>query len=150
MCKKCWILVIFLLFTIAGILYKYVVHGSVVESSDKRLSIQLTESERNMLLTEMRQFLVVIQQISSAINKEDMESITKSALTVGMGAQRNVPSTLMAKIPLQFKKLGRDTHLKFDGLAHDAKDLGDPQHSLEQLSELMQNCVACHAIYRIN
>ena len=149
MCKKCWIVVVFLLLIIAGILYKFMVQGSVIASSDNRLSLQLTESERNMVLSEMRQFLVVIQQISSGILNEDMESIAKNAATVGMGAQRNVPSTLMAKVPLQFKQLGRDTHLKFDALALDAKELGDPQHTLEQLSELMQNCVACHAIYQI-
>ena len=35
-------------------------------------------------------------------------------------------------------------------LALDADELEDPEHSLQQLSELMQNCVACHAAYRID
>jgi len=51
---------------------------------------------------------------------------------------------------MEFKKLGRDTHLKFDALALDADELGDKEHTLEQLSELMKNCVACHAVYKIN
>ena len=46
--------------------------------------------------------------------------------------------------------LGFDTHRKFDTLALDAEQLGDPDHSLEQLAELMSNCVACHAAYRID
>lgn len=150
MCKKCWIIVAFLLLVIAAILYKFMVQGSVVEMSDNRISIQLNESERNLVLSEMRQFLVAIQQITTAIGNEDMATIEKAALTVGMGAQQNVPISLMGKLPLPFKKLGRDTHLKFDALALDAKELGDPTHTLEQLSELMQNCVACHAIYQIN
>ncbi|NOY15605.1 MAG: cytochrome c, partial [Gammaproteobacteria bacterium] len=54
------------------------------------------------------------------------------------------------KLPLAFKKLGFDTHAKFDQLAMDANDLGDRDHTLQQLSTLMENCVACHAAYRIN
>jgi len=38
----------------------------------------------------------------------------------------------------------------FDALALDADELGDKEHTLEQLSELMKNCVACHAVYKIN
>ncbi|HID48188.1 MAG TPA: hypothetical protein EYP40_00985, partial [Chromatiales bacterium] len=38
---------------------------------------------------------------------------------------------------------------QFDQLALDAEQLGDPAHALAQLSTLMQNCVACHAVYRI-
>ncbi len=61
---------------------------------------------------------------------------------------QGVPGTLMGKLPLEFKKLGFDTHTRFDQLALDAEQLGDPGHSLTQLAELMQNCVACHAAYR--
>jgi hypothetical protein len=150
MCKKCWIIVSFLLLVIAGILFKFVVQGSVVKSSDNRLSVQLTESERNLVLSEMRQFLVAIQQITTALTNDDMESIIKNASSVGMGAQKDVPVSLMAKIPLEFKKLGFDTHLKFDELAQDAKDMGDPQLTLHHLSNLMQNCVVFDATYQIN
>ncbi len=47
-----------------------------------------------------------------------------------------------------FKKLGFDTHSKFDQLAMDAESFSDADHSLEQLATLLQNCVACHAVYR--
>lgn len=40
--------------------------------------------------------------------------------------------------------------MKFDQLALDAEDLEDGNHSLEQLSTLMQNCVTRHATYRID
>jgi len=150
MCKKCWLIVAFLLFVIIGILYKFMIQGEVVETSDNRLSLQLTDSERNLVLSEMRQFLVAVQQITTGISNDDMNTIAKNARIVGMGAQRSVPTTLMGKIPMEFKKLGRDTHLKFDALALDADELGDKEHTLEQLSELMKNCVACHAVYKIN
>jgi len=150
MCKKCWIVVACLVMVLTGVLFKFLVQGSVVESTDNRLSLQLTDSERNLVLSEMRQFLASVQLITTAIASEDMTSIVSSARRVGMGAQGDVPVSLMGKLPLEFKKLGFDTHTKFDTLALDAEQLGDPQHTLEQLSQLMQNCVGCHAAYRIN
>jgi hypothetical protein len=55
----------------------------------------------------------------------------------------------MGKLPLAFKQLGLETHSGFDALALDAEQLGDPAHTLTQLAGLLQNCVACHAAYRI-
>jgi len=150
MCKKCWLIVVILMLILGAVLFKFMIQGSTIKSSDNRLSLQLNESERNLVLSEMRQFLEAVQQITTAISNEDITAIVTSARSVGMGAQQGVPTSLMGKLPLEFKKLGFDTHTKFDGLALDAEQLGDPQHTLEQLSELMKNCVACHAVYRIN
>ena len=150
MCKKCWIVVACLVLLLGAVLFKFLVQGSVTQSSDNRLSLQLNDSERNLVLSEMRQFLATVQQITAGLSNDDMQSIVKSARSVGMGAQRDVPVSLMGKLPLEFKKLGFDTHTKFDSLALDAEQLGDPQHTLEQLGQLMQNCVGCHAAYRIN
>lgn len=79
-----------------------------------------------------------------------MELVAEYARKSGKAAQGEVPGTLVGKLPLQFKKLGGDTHAKFDQLAMDADDLGDRDQALDQLSTLMKNCVACHATYRID
>ncbi len=79
-----------------------------------------------------------------------MELVTEHARKSGKAAQTGMPGTLVGKLPLKFKKLGGDTHAKFDQLAMDADALGDRDHVLEQLSTLMKNCVTCHATYRIN
>lgn len=83
-------------------------------------------------------------------SEDDLELVATSARKSGKAAQCEVPGTLVGKLPLQFKKWGRDTHMKFDQLALDAEDLEDGNHSLEQLSTLMQNCVTRHATYRID
>jgi hypothetical protein len=57
--------------------------------------------------------------------------------------------SLIGKLPLEFKKLGFDTHSKFDQLAMDTQDLGDGNHALTGLATLLQNCVACHAAHQI-
>lgn len=150
MCKLCWTLVLVLLLAVAGMAYKFILQGSVEESDDGRLALQLTSAEKNLVLGEMRTFLASVQQITHGVVNEDMEMIVKAGKAVGMAAQQGVPGSLVGKLPLAFKKLGFDTHSKFDQLALDAEQLGDKEHALKQLGQLMQNCVACHAAYRID
>ncbi len=150
MCKLCWTISIVLAVITAYMGYKFVLSGEVAPSTDGRQAILLEEPERDLVLSEMRMFLSSVQKITEGVSKNDMEIVVKAAREVGLAAQQAVPGSLMGKLPLSFKKLGFDTHSKFDALALDAKDLGDPQHVLEQLSTLMNNCVACHSTYKIN
>jgi hypothetical protein len=76
-----------------------------------------------------------------------MEVVAEGAMKSGRSAQMEVPGSLIGKLPLAFKKLGFDTHAKFDELALDAEQLGDRDHTLSQLSELLKNCVACHSAF---
>ena len=128
---------------------KFVLTGAVEPSTDGLEAIVLEEAERNLVLGEMRMFLSSAQRITDGIAKKDMKIVIKAAREVGFAAQQAVPGSLMKKLPLAFKQLGFDTHQKFDALAQDAQDLGDPQHALQQLSTLMNNCVACHSMYQI-
>ena len=148
--RLCSVIVVLLLVVVAGGVYKFLIQGAVEQANDGRLSLQLEAAERDLVLGEMRQFLQAVQQITEAVSNEQVEKAAKSARSVGMGAQQGVPGSLMAKLPLEFKKLGFDTHSRFDQLALDAEELGDPGHTLQQLAELMRNCVACHAAYRID
>ncbi|MEN8131259.1 MAG: hypothetical protein ABFS45_13910 [Pseudomonadota bacterium] len=131
-----------------GIAYKFIVQGTIVETPDARTAIQLNKNERDLVLSEMRVFLQSVQQITSGITKDDMEQVTKSARKSGRSAQVEVPGSLVGKLPLEFKKLGFDTHTKFDELALDAEQLGDSDHTLLQLNALLENCVSCHSAYR--
>lgn len=141
---------VILLSIIAAGFYKFILQGSTVESADGRTTILLEASERNLVLAEMRAFLTSVQKITQGIAEDNMELVAEYARKSGKAAQGEVPGTLVGKLPLQFKKLGGDTHAKFDQLAMDADDLGDRDQALEQLSTLMKNCVACHATYRID
>lgn len=147
---KCPAIIALLLIVIAGGAYKFIFHGSVSESSDGRTSILLNPGERDLVLLEMRTFLTSVQLITKGISENDMKLVSDAAHAVGQAAQAQVPGTLIGKLPLEFKQLGFDTHSKFDQLAMDTHDLGDSQQILIQLSELMRNCVVCHATYRID
>jgi len=145
----CWILVGVLLISSGVMTYKFILSGSVKPGNDERIAIQLTSDEREMILTEMRAFLESVQMITNGITTKDFDAVAKAAETVGHVARQQVPDTLAGKLPLEFKKMGFDTHAQFSQLSLDAKQLGDGEHALEQLATVLQNCVACHAAYKL-
>ena len=150
MCKLCWTLVILLVLAAGGMAYKFIVQGSVEQAADGRSAIQLTAGEKDLVLAEMRAFLQAVQGITVGLTSDDMETVIRNARSVGMAAQQDVPGSLVGKLPLAFKKLGFDTHTRFDTLALNAEQFGDPADILKELSVLMENCVACHAAYRFD
>jgi cytochrome c556 len=150
MCKICWGITALLVLALLGGIYKFVVQGSTVPSTDNRSAILLEPGERDLVLIEMRAFLTSVQQITQGISAKDMKLVAEAAKHSGSAAVNEVPASLLAKLPLEFKKLGFDTHGKFDQLALDAEQMGDPAHSLQQISTLMNNCLACHQAYRID
>jgi hypothetical protein len=149
-----WWTIITLLSLLANgvLLYILVIGGKTTQMSgtdDTRTAIVLNDSERALILTEMRGFLSAVQNMNNALAANDMTTVASSAQAVGSAAAQGVPVTLMTKLPLQFKELGLATHKGFDQLAMDARDLGDAKQSLQQLGQLMNNCVACHATYQL-
>ena len=150
MSKICSVVIVLLLLVIAGGIYKFIFQGSASEGTDGRMAIHLTTGERDLVLTEMRTFLESIQQVTKGTIADDMKLVAESARKSGKAAQGAVPGTLVGKLPVAFKKLGFDTHARFDQLALDAEEFGDSDHAMSQLSTLMENCVACHAAYRFD
>lgn len=138
-----------LLLTIAGLVLKFVVLGRTGPEADGRTTILLEPSERAMVLGEMRQFLGGIQQMLEAAERNDAAAIARLARPLGMAATHEVPATLAAKLPLEFKTLGHGVHQDFDRIAMDAEAMSDVRLSLRQLGEAMKKCVACHAAYQI-
>lgn len=148
-CKSCWLVTALLAIALGVLVYKFVFHGSVSSATDGRTAILLGPGERDLVLSEMRVFLESTQQILAGIAENDLEHAAGHARRSGRAAQQAVPGSLMGKLPLAFKQLGLETHTGFDELALDAEQLGDREHTLSQLTVLLQNCVACHAAYRI-
>jgi len=148
--RLCWILTALLGLALAATLYLFVVRGAVAPASDGRTAILLEPGERDLVLAEMRAFLRASQGVLVSATSGDLPAAADAARQVGVAAQAEVPASLLGKLPLGFKTLGFDTHGRFDRLALDAQDLGDPAQTLKALGELMSNCVACHAAFRID
>ena len=147
--KKCSLIILVLVVALLGMAWKFIIQGSTLPASDGRAAIQLSPGEKDRVLAEMRAFLASVQKITQGVSSKDMKLVASAAREVGSAARKEVPGSLMGKLPVGFKKLGFDTHTKFDNLARDAEELGDPGHALEQLGALMQNCVACHGAFRL-
>ena len=122
-------------------------HGKSVEY---RKPIALNAEEAAHVRLEMRLFLTSVQKIVTAAAHDDMKVVAEAAGESGMAAAHNVPAGLREKLPMEFKKLGHATHEGFDDLARDAASMADPNLALKQLGKLMQNCVSCHATFRIS
>ena len=150
MCKLCWMLTLMFALLSAGLAYTFLIRGETLPASDGRTAILLAPGERDLVLSEMRGFLSAVQTITQASVEQDVGRAVAAARQVGMANQQAVPASLVAKLPLAFKRLGFDTHSRFDQLALNAEQFEDATAVLPELAELMQNCVACHAAYRID
>ena len=142
-----WILVVILSIIVAMFSYKFTV-GSVAESDDGRQAVIISKDERNALLLEMRTWLESAQGVLAAAVEEDMVAVAKIARVSGMSAEEETPASLFRKIPLAMKTLGFDTRARFDEIAKIAETEKDSKKILAKLSETMNNCTACHAVYR--
>ena len=146
--KILWVIICVLLILLSVIGYKFV-QGSVALSEDNRVAVVLSKDERNLILQEMRNFLISTQGVSEAITNNDMNLAASLATKAGMVAEKNTPGSLLSKIPLSMKTMGFDTRKKFDEISADAMQLKDPLHSRKQLDQLMKNCIACHANFKL-
>lgn len=73
--KKCAVIIVLLLLVIAVGAYKFIIQGSTIQGSDGRVVILLDAKERNYILNEMRGLLGHMQQLITAISKEDRKSV---------------------------------------------------------------------------
>jgi len=117
---------------------------------DERRALKLESSERAMILLEMRQFLSGIQIMTEALSRDDLNTLAKATKPLGNLATHDLPDTLKAKLPKEFKQIAFSVHSGFDQLAMDAESLGDVKHTQKQLSGILQNCVNCHSMFQIH
>lgn len=148
-CSPAWILAALLALLSGGLLYQFLIKGSVLPAADQRVAIVLETGERELVLAEMRAFLQSVQQITQGIAEHDAAAVSRAARASGRAVAEAVPASLMGKLPLEFKTLGLDTHNAFDRLALDVEQMEDPAAALEPLARLLNNCLGCHAAYRL-
>jgi hypothetical protein len=119
------------------------------QETDSRTVIELSPQHRTLVLTEMRQFLSGLQQITDALARDDMETVVREARILGVSMSHHMPADLKQALPQSFRELGHSTHSGFDQIALDAESLGDSAHTLSQLAETLTRCVSCHSTYQI-
>ncbi|MDH5772069.1 MAG: hypothetical protein OEY84_02935 [Rhodospirillaceae bacterium] len=132
--------------TAAFVGFKFI-SGTTVTATDGRQAIVLEPAERDFILGEMRGFLVAVQEIISAANQNNMDSVKETAHRVGRAEVEGVPPETMLKLPMAFKQLGMSTHEGFDEVGL-AAEIG-PEAVMEALDTNLGKCIACHESYRL-
>jgi len=136
-------------FAVSLVLLAGVSSVSEARAEDTRIPVILNEPEHEFVVAEMRGFVESLQLIMSGLATGDMETVADAAKTSGMFTANRAPDTLGAKFPETFAVLGGETHQLWDQLAAEAEDMGDRLEIQRQLGVMMNNCVACHASYRL-
>ena len=148
-CRICWSLLIVVVLAVGAVAYRLLSGGHTHVADDGREEIVLAAADRDLVLAEMRAFLGVVQGITVALSRDELTTAAALARSVGAAAVGQMPPNLMQALPLDFKTLGHSVHADFDQLALDAEQLGDTNHSLRQLGDILDKCVTCHARYRL-
>ncbi|MBT7356412.1 MAG: hypothetical protein HN809_08435 [Rhodospirillaceae bacterium] len=121
--------------------------GKTNQGTDNREAVMLNVDERDLILAEMRLMLGAVQGIIAAVADDDMKAVQEISLAIGMEEVKKVPKSLMLKLPMDFKTMGKDNHVEFDEVAEISKQGG--RAVLNRLSELLVNCVGCHEEYSL-
>jgi len=117
------------------------------ENNDKRIDLGLTADEKSEFLSEMRQMLASIQGIMTGIGEGNRELIIKSARYSGNRMARATPDSVSNKLPQSFKDIGGPTHMIFEELVIRA-ETDDMDMLASFTGKLMQQCLACHTIFK--
>jgi len=116
---------------------------------DPRVNLGFTAEEKAVFLGDMRRMLGSVQQILRGISEQDREAIAAAAKASGNRMARNTPASVRAKTPPAFKAIGGPMHLAFEEIAIRAET--DPLEDLTALTaEAMNQCMACHAQFRVD
>ena len=129
---------------------KMFVGNTQVIPNDTRVSIIVSQSNKDFVMHEMRTFVEALHQIHVGIEQNDPALIAKVARASGGSVAGHAPAGLLASVPAEFKTIGFDTQGKFDQIAESAEKNFDPKVTRGQVTELLSNCVACHKMYRMD
>lgn len=116
---------------------------------DLRTPINLTEPEKNLVLWEMRSMLIAVQGITAGLDAGNMNKVAQSATAMGTATAGLIPPETVVKLPQTFQELAGATHSNFDSISIAAKDGETNEMIIMRLADMLNTCVACHAIYNI-
>lgn len=143
------LLVLSLLLNVFLIFRFFIIGNTIQNPKDNRVAIALSKENREFVMFEMRTFLEGIKNIHDGLQSNDYKKIELNASKSGMSVENHVPAELFRSLPLDFKKMGFDTHDRFDKIAKMAKEKARKEAINQELSGLMNNCVSCHSSFKI-
>jgi len=128
----------------------FFVSGWTKPGADGRMEILLAPSERDQILTEMRQLLKGVDGVVRGLGEPqpDLKQMEEAVRAAGMKMAADTSPAIMAKLPLPFKQMGMSIHKDMDALADAIVQNETPQQILQRLSSMTARCTTCHDLYR--
>ncbi len=124
--------------------------GALAQSpmtKDNRAAIQVSPSERNHVLYEMRDYLHGLFNLNNALSSKDMKAVATSTLPMA-GMLEHLPGDLADRLPETFTQMAIGMNEVLKVIARDAEAKGDVSLTQSQMAELMTYCSGCHDTYR--
>ena len=147
--QKIGLIALVLWFVTAGIFGYFFVRGWTSETTDQRTAIHLAPAERDLVLREMRQMLHSVHNLVTGLSAGDPKIMEQAARASGMGMAADVNPSIMAKLPIEFKRQGMSVHRDFDALADTIARGADQATVLRDFTGITARCVGCHTSYRL-
>ena len=118
---------------------------------DVRQKIKLPAMMKEHMLGNMRDHMLAIHEIQSALAKNEVDKAADIAeQRIGMSSLVEHHAAMMAPyMPKNMQEIGTEMHHAASRFALTVKE-GDAMKSLDGLAKITQQCVACHAAYRLN
>ena len=133
----------------AGALVTLLAWAAPAWAEDPREPVYVSAEQRDFVLSEMRDFLVAVQDIVWALAENDMAAVreTANAMGLGQGQGKGRRMGLNRVLPTEFRQMARGTHMAFSELAQTAER--GPEEVLGDLGDLMSNCNGCHGVFKL-
>ncbi len=128
-------------------------HQSLAE--DVRIKVDLPMPARDHMMSNMRDHLMALETITRKLSRQQYDEAAEVAETrLGMSSLKSHgASHLSSMLPKQMAAIGTRMHKAASRFAIAAKDAeldGGLNSAFSALSEVMQQCVACHSGYRVH
>jgi len=126
-----------------------------VFADDGRKMVQLPDMMREHMLSNMRDHLLALEEITGYLAKQQYDEAAEIAESrLGMSSLELHGASHMGKfMPEEMGAIGTNMHRaasRFALAAKDAEFEGGLNKAFSALSEVMQQCVACHSGYKVH
>ena len=119
-----------------------------------RTVVEATPQEIEHVLGDMQKLLRSVGEINGALAARDWTTIERVANSLRpehtMGSRDPAAVSFHAKLPPEWFALARPTHQNFMAIAQEARANPSVDTLLPRLAATSQQCVACHATYRLS
>jgi hypothetical protein len=123
--------------------------------ADERIKVDFPPMMRDHMLGNMRDHLSALQEITASLSSGQYDQAADVAESrLGMSSMALHGAAHMSKImPKEMAAIGTEMHRAASRFALSARDAdidGGLGKAFGALSEVMQQCVACHTSYRVH